>query len=244
MRATEPANRTRVNHMIRLTPIRLIDADGQQVGVIETREAQRMAEEAGLDLVEIQSDSRPPLCKIMDYGKYKYELSKKKPTSNKANELKEIRLGRSIKIDPHDIQIRIDQARRFLMAGHKVQVSQRFRGREMQHRELGVDNLKKVVAALADISKVEQTPKWMGRQAHMLLAPDKIKVEAVKRKLEREKALKQAEEDKAKAAEAVDESGTPENATPTAASVVNEATTEATTEARAESTTEAASVSE
>jgi len=179
--------------MIRITPIRLIGADGEQVGVVETREALRMAEEAGMDLVEISPETRPPVCKIMDHGKYKYEQSKKKQPSNKGSELKEIRLGRSVKIDPHDVQIRIDQARRFLMAGHKVQVTQRFRGREMQHREIGLANLRRVFDALADIAKVEQPPRWMGRQAMLLLAPDKVKIEAIKRKQDKEQARLAAE---------------------------------------------------
>ena len=109
--------------MIRITPIRLIGADNSQIGVVETAEAMRMADQAGLDLVEIQPDARPPVCKILDYGKYKYELSKQEKTSragSKSAEMKEVRLGRSVKIDVHDVQIRNDQSRRFLMAGHKA----------------------------------------------------------------------------------------------------------------------------
>jgi translation initiation factor IF-3 len=182
-----------VNHLIRITPIRLVGSDGAPIGVVETSEALRMAQEQGLDLVEIVPDTRPPVCKIMDYGKYKYELSQKQRKSraaSKATEMKQIRLGRSVKIDPHDVQIRIDQARRFLMAGHKVHVAQRFRGREIAHRELGLEHLKEVATQLADIAKVEQSPRWMGKEASIILAPDKPKVEAVKRKLEKEKAEK------------------------------------------------------
>jgi len=170
--------------MIRLSPIRVIGPEGEQIGVIETSEAMRMAEEAGLDLVEIVPDQRPPICKIMDYGKYKYELSKKqkKGSAAKQMEVKEIRLGRSVKIDPHDVKIRIEQARKFLLQGHKVLVTQRFRGREMQHRELGINHLREVFDALSDIAKVEQEPRWAGRSASILLAPDKPKVEAYKRK--------------------------------------------------------------
>ncbi len=175
--------------MIRITPIRLIDEENEQVGVVETAEAIRRAQEAGLDLVEVVPDSRPPVCKIMDYGKYKYDLSKKEQksrASSKSTELKEIRLGRSIKIDPHDVQIRVDQSRRFLMAGHKVQLTQRFRGREMAHKELGIERLHKICVDLSDIAKVEMAPRWMGRQASIVLAPDKAKIEAIKRKLEKE----------------------------------------------------------
>jgi len=180
--------------MIRITPVRLIAADDSMVGVVETPEALRMADEAGLDLVEILPDARPPVCKIMDYGKFKYELSKKEQKSraaSKATEMKEVRLGRSVKIDPHDVQIRIDQSRRFLMAGHKVMVTQKFRGREIAHRDLGLENLARVRDQLADVSKVEQTPRWMGKQASIILAPDKTKVEAIKRKLAKEKAAKE-----------------------------------------------------
>lgn len=187
--------RTRVNHMIRITPIRLIGADGEQVGVVETVEALKMAIEKGLDLVEVVPESRPPVCKIMDYGKYKYELSQKQRRDRaaaKATEMKEIRLGRSVKIDPHDVQVRIDQSRRFLMHGHKVMVTQKFKGREIAHKEIGLSNLRDVADALADVAKVEQTPRWMGKQASIILAPDKVKVEAVKRKLEKEKAEKLA----------------------------------------------------
>jgi translation initiation factor IF-3 len=179
--------------MIRISPIRLIGADGEQVGVVETVDALKMAIEKGLDLVEVVPESRPPVCKIMDYGKYKYELSQKQRRDRaaaKATEMKEIRLGRSVKIDPHDVQVRIDQSRRFLMHGHKVMVTQKFKGREIAHKEIGLSNLRDVADALADVAKVEQTPRWMGKQASIILAPDKVKVEAVKRKLEKEKAEK------------------------------------------------------
>jgi len=168
--------------MIRISPIRLIGAEGEQVGVVDTRDAMRMAQEAGLDLVEIVADTRPPVCKIMDYGKYKYDQSKRKDnkTANQ-QEIKEVRLGRSVKIDPHDVQIRVNQARRFLMQGHKVQITQRFRGREMVHKELGLERLAEIVEQLSDIAKVEMAPRWVMRQASIVLAPDKNKVEAAKR---------------------------------------------------------------
>lgn len=180
-----------MNHMIRITPVRVLGPDDAQLGVLETSEAIRKAMEMGLDLVEISPDARPPVCKIMDYGKYKYELGqkqRKQRAATKATEMKELRLGRSVKIDPHDIKVRVDQARRFIMAGHKVMFTQRFKGREIAHRQLGLDNLADVRDALADISKVEQSPRWMGKQASIILAPDKVKVEAVKRKLEKERA--------------------------------------------------------
>ncbi len=190
--------RTRVNHFIRITPIRVVGPDNEQIGVIETPDAIRMAQERGMDLVEISPEARPPVCKIMDYGKYKYELGKSKKSSkgNKAAEMKELRLGRSVKIDSHDIQVRVDQARRFIMHGHKVMFTQRFKGREIAHKDLGLKNLAEVRDALADISKVEQTPRWMGKAASIILAPDKVKVEAIKRKIEKEKAAKLAKGEK------------------------------------------------
>ncbi|MCC5787080.1 MAG: translation initiation factor IF-3 [Phycisphaerales bacterium] len=184
--------------MIRISPIRVIGPDNQQIGILDTADAQRMATEQGLDLVEIQPDVRPPICKIMDYGKYRYELSQKERKNRAATkqpELKEIRLGRSVKIDPHDVGIRIDQARRFLLDGHKVQITQRFRGREMQHRDLGLENLREFVDALADIAKVEVDPRWVQRQASLILAPDRTKIEGVKRKeAAEEKAKEEAEQ--------------------------------------------------
>jgi len=194
--------------MIRITPIRLIGAEGEQVGVVETSDALRMAVEKGLDLVEIVPESRPPVCKIMDYGKYKYELSQKQRrdrAATKATEMKEIRLGRSVKIDPHDVQVRIDQSRRFLVHGHKVMVTQKFKGREIAHKEIGLENLRTVATELADVAKVEQTPRWMGKQASIILAPDKIKVEAFKRKVEKEKAEKLAKGQKVEAEKTIEQ---------------------------------------
>ena len=139
----------------------MIGPENEQIGVIEREAALRMAEEAGMDLVEISPEARPPVCKIMDYGKYKYELSKKQNKSKAASavsDLKEVRLGRSIKVDPHDIDIRIRRARVFLMDGHKVQLVQMYRGREVVHRNLGMDIMQRVVDALADVAKIEIRP--------------------------------------------------------------------------------------
>ncbi|MCC6322748.1 MAG: translation initiation factor IF-3 [Phycisphaerales bacterium] len=186
--------RTRVNHLIRITPIRLIGPNEEMIGVIETQEALRMADQAGMDLVEISPDARPPVCRIMDYGKFKYEQSKKEQASraaSKVTEMKEVRLGRSVKIDPHDVQIRVDQSRRFLMAGHKVMLTQKFRGREIAHKDIGLTRLREICDSLADVSKLEQTPRFMGKQASIILAPDKVKIEAIKRRLAKEKAAKE-----------------------------------------------------
>lgn len=194
--------RTRVNDMIRMSPIRLVGADNEQIGVVETRDAIRMAQEQGLDLVEVVPDARPPVCKLMDYGKFKYELSKKEQknrAASKQQEMKEVRLGRSAKIDPHDVQIRIEQARKFLMAGHKVLFVQRFKGREIVHKELGLEHLYIAAKELEDISKIEAPAKMAGRAASMVLAPDKVKIDAVRRKQEKEEARARAEDAKAEA---------------------------------------------
>jgi translation initiation factor IF-3 len=191
-----PPQRTRINHFIRISPIRLIGADGEQVGVVDTSQALRMAEELGLDLVEISPEARPPVCKIMDYGKFKYEQGKNKQKStSKANEVKEVRLGRSVKIDPHDVEIRVKQARKFLIAGYKVVITQRFRGREMAHKDLGIQRLREIADKLAEVGKLESPPRWNGPSASIFFAPDKTKVEAVKRA---EARARQLAEDEAK----------------------------------------------
>lgn len=180
--------------MIRISPIRLIDENGEQKGVVDTADAMRMAQAVGLDLVEVVPDSRPPVCKIMDYGKHKYDLSKKEAKARThGQELKEIRLGRSLKIDPHDVQIRVDQARRFLMAGHKVSFTQRFRGREFMHKELGEERLFQICQDLSDIAKIDVAPKAMGRAITLVLSPDKDRIKALKAKLAQEG--KQQEDD-------------------------------------------------
>ena len=165
--------------------MRLIDATDQMIGIIETAEAIRMAQEAGLDLVEVAPDSSPPVCRILDFGKWKYEQSKKDKASRsktKGHELKEVRLGRSMKIDPHDIQIRLNQARRFLIDGHKVQIVQNFRGREIYHNERGAQRMREIIEKLSDVAKVEVPPRIVLRRMTMILAPDRTKIEQLKRR--------------------------------------------------------------
>ncbi len=155
------------------------------VGVIETREAIQRAEAAGLDLVEISSESDPPVCRILDFGKFRYEQSKKERASRtKTAEQKEVRLGRSMKIDPHDIQIRLNQARKFLMDGHKVQIVQNFRGREMMHKERGWERMRDVTKQLEDVARVDMPPKLAGRRITMILSPDKNKIDRIKASIE------------------------------------------------------------
>jgi translation initiation factor IF-3 len=175
----------RVNDRIRISPVRLIDENNEMVGVVETEIALRRAREAGLDLVEVAGNAVPPVCRIMDFGKYKYEQSKKERATKaktKTSELKEVRLGRSMKIDPHDISIRLEQARRFLLEGHKVQIVQNFRGREMLHKERGRHRMDEIVEQMSDVSKLEVPPRFMGRRITMILAPDKAKIEQIRQR--------------------------------------------------------------
>jgi translation initiation factor IF-3 len=173
----------------------LIDETGEMVGVVETDDARRKAHELGLDLVEVAPDVRPPVCRIMDFGKYKYEQSKKdRANKTKPTELKEVRLGRSMKIDPHDIEIRMKQARRFLMEGHKVQIVQNFRGREMAHRERGSERMRDIFEQLEDIAKMELAPRMAGRRMTMVVCPDRQKVQKIENDLKREAARAAASE--------------------------------------------------
>jgi translation initiation factor IF-3 len=142
-----------------------------------------MALDAGLDLVEVSPEADPPVCRILDFGKYRYEQSKKEKSNrakSKTVEMKEVRLGRSMKIDPHDVGIRLAQARKFLMDGHKVQIVQNFRGREMLHKERGSQRMKEVIENLANISKVEMAPRMAGRRMTLILSPDKSKIDRIK----------------------------------------------------------------
>lgn len=168
------SKRLRTNDLIRISPIRLIDENDNPVGVIDVEDAKRMAKEAGLDLVEVAPKGDPPVCKIMDYGKWKYAQKKKEQKARshaKQSELKGMRLRP--KIDSHDLGIKMSKARTFLEDGDKVQFTMLFRGREMAHRNLGLASMRKICEELSDIAKVEAEPKMMGRRATMVLAPDK-----------------------------------------------------------------------
>ena len=194
------------------------------IGVVEIDEAKRRAFDAGLDLVEVSASSSPPVVRIMDFGRWKYEQSKKdraNKAKSKGAELKEIRLGRSMKIDPHDIEIRLDQARRFLMEGHKVQIVQNFRGREMAHKERGRVRMKQIIETLSDVGKVEMEPRFAGRRITMVIGPDRPKIERLKRQEAAQKLAAEAE------AEAESEAASPaELASPAASKTAK--TTDAT----------------
>lgn len=154
-----------------MSPLRLIDENNEQVGVIEREDAMRRAKEAGLDLVEVAPNTRPPVCRIMDYGKWKYQQKKKEQKAkahSKQSELKEIRLRPGT--GDHDIDIKIAKAREFLTDGDRVQFTILFRGRQMAHRELGFDLFKRISDGFADIAHVEQTPRVQGRRMTMTMA--------------------------------------------------------------------------
>lgn len=161
----------RVNDMISAKEVRVIDQNGEMKGVFSVQEAQRMAEAAGLDLVEISPNTDPPVCKILDFGKYKYEQQKKAAEARKKQkviDIKEIKI--SPRIDKHDYEVKMRNARRFLEEGDKVKVTMRFRGREMSHMEIGINLLRKMKEELADVCTVEMEPKFEGRQMMMVLA--------------------------------------------------------------------------
>ncbi len=162
----------RVNHDIRSREVQLIDAEGENRGTVQTHVAMKLAEEAGLDLVEIVPTAVPPVCKIVDYGKYKYQAQKKAAETRrkqKVVEIKEIKMRPGI--DKHDYGVKMKQIFAFFEEGDKVKLTLRFRGREMAHPELGFRLLQRVKDDTAEVAKVEFEPRLEGRQASMVLAP-------------------------------------------------------------------------
>ena len=159
-----------INEQIRDREVRLIGADGEQLGIVSSREAQKIADEAGLDLVKIAPNAKPPVCKVIDYGKYRYELARKEKDAKKKQkivELKEIRL--SPNIDTNDLNTKMNAARKFLSKGNKVKITLRFRGREMAHVQSSKVILDEFASRLSDIATVEKAPKMEGRSMSMFL---------------------------------------------------------------------------
>ena len=162
----------RVNEDIGVPQVRLVDENGEQVGVVLIDEALQRAADVQLDLVEVSPNAEPPVCKIIDYGKLKYQEQKKKNEARKKQkiiEVKEIKLRPNI--DTHDYDVKMRSARRFIDDGDKVKVTLRFRGREMAHQDLGAQVLERVREELDEIAKVEQMPKMEGRQMVMVMSP-------------------------------------------------------------------------
>lgn len=166
------ADEPRINRQIHAPSVRLVDHNGNMVGVVTVPEALRMAETAGLDLVEVSPNAEPPVCKILDYGKYRYEVQKKAHEARKKQkviQIKEIKLRPTI--DKHDLEIKMRHVAEFLEGGDKVRISMRFRGREMDHVEIGHQLLAKVQEQLAEIAKIESAPRSEGKQIVMLVGP-------------------------------------------------------------------------
>jgi translation initiation factor IF-3 len=168
----DTTKRVRVNRQIRISPVRVIGADGSQLGILEVDAALRMAEDLGLDLVEVAATARPPVVRIMDYGKYKFEMAKQARVAKKKQhviELKEVKYRPGI--DDHDFDTKTRHARRFLEEKNKVKVTMMFRGRQVAHPELGQAVLERVATALADIGKIESAGRLEGKSMTMILAP-------------------------------------------------------------------------
>ncbi len=162
----------RINDAIRAREVRLIDENGQNLGVVSRFDALERASTAGLDLVEVSPDANPPVCKILDFGKFKYQEQKKAAEARKHQktvEVKEIKMRPSI--DDHDYDVKMRSIKRFFDEGDKVKITLRFRGREMAHQHIGYDLLQRVKADLGELAKVEAEPRLEGRQMVMVLAP-------------------------------------------------------------------------
>ena len=165
-----------INEEIRDKEVRLIDAGGEQLGIMSAQKALEVAIERGMDLVKIAPQAQPPVCRIMDYGKYRFEQAKREKEAKKNQrviEIKEIRL--SLNIDVHDFETKVNHARKFLSSGNKVKVSIRFRGREMAHAQLGTGTMQRFADACAEFSNVEKLPKLEGRSMTMFLSPKAAK---------------------------------------------------------------------
>ncbi|WP_406721666.1 MULTISPECIES: translation initiation factor IF-3 [Thioclava] len=162
----------RVNGRIRAPEIRLIGAEGENVGVVTPSKALAMAEEAGLDLVEISPNAKPPVCKIMDFGKFKYEQQKREAEARKKQKIIEVK---EVKFRPgtdvHDYEVKLRSVKKFLEGGDKVKVTLRFRGREMAHQNLGLELLNRVKDDVGELGKIENMPKLEGRQMVMMIGP-------------------------------------------------------------------------
>lgn len=165
-----------MNNQIRVPEIRCIDENGEQMGIIPTRQALMRAHEAGLDLVEISATCKPPVCRIMDHGRFKYEQEKKKKEQKKKQsvvKLKEVKFH--VNVGDHDYQTKLRHAHDFLADGNRVKVSLMFRGRENAHRELGFELMQRIIADCTEQAVVEQAPRLMGRNIFMMLVPNKKK---------------------------------------------------------------------
>ncbi|MEE2736621.1 MAG: translation initiation factor IF-3 [Planctomycetota bacterium] len=171
-RRYQPIERAqRINDQIRISPVRVISAEGEQLGIIPTEEALKMAQDLDLDLVEVAPNGVPPVCRVMDFGKFKYEQKKKQNKSSKQHQtqLKEIRVRP--RTDSHDVEVKLNRARQFLGNKDKVIISMQFRGRELAHVDRGLELVKTMIQQLEEIAKIEREPVKEGRRVIAILAP-------------------------------------------------------------------------
>ncbi|MDV6238487.1 translation initiation factor IF-3 [Trueperella bernardiae] len=202
-------NEPRINDRITVSEVRLVGPGGEQVGVVRVKDALRLAQEANLDLVEVAPNANPPVAKLMDYGKFKYEAAQKKREArrNQANtQLKEIRL--SLKIDKHDYDTKVSAIKRFLDGGDKVKIQLRFKGREQLRPEMGVRLMERIANDTEENSTVESAPRVDGRNMVMVLAPIRRKSQAKsdqRRRREAERAARRADSRRARQDAASDE---------------------------------------
>lgn len=172
MRGATLIKQPRLNQQITATEVRLIDAEGKQLGVVSSRAAQDQADASGLDLVEISSEANPPVVKIVDWGKFQYEKTKQEQKARrgaKTQEMKQMRFG--LKIGRHDLDVKLTRVRSFIAKGHNVKLTVRFRGREIIHPELGHALLENMMETLSDVAVMDQKPNLAGKQLHMLIRP-------------------------------------------------------------------------
>ncbi len=176
--------------------VRVISDEGEQLGIMATGDALGIAEEKGLDLVEVSSDSRPPVCRILDYGKYKYTQKKKQQSAKKravSQSLKEVKLRP--KTEEHDYQFKLKHVIRFLQEGNKAKVTIRFRGREMAHRDIGIEMLRRIIKDVGVLATVAAEPTMEGRLLHMVLTPSPKALVAMRARGEKNKSEKQGKQD-------------------------------------------------
>jgi len=208
--------KVRVNHSIRVPEVRVVNEDGQQLGVMPTKGALEIAGRIGLDLVEIAANADPPVCKIMDYGRYKFEIKKKAASAKKAqhqSQLKEIKFRP--RIDEHDLDYKLRNARKFLFAGDKVKCTVMFRGREIVHAHLGRELLDSVEERLADVANPESRPSMEGRMLSVVFAPNRQAIDKLRADEQREEesespettATGSSDDEEATSAEASSDSG-------------------------------------
>ena len=199
-------DRENINDGIRAQEVLLIDHEGRKIGAVPKHKAQQMASDVELDLVEVNPNGKPPVCKIMDYGKFKYERSKKEHLAAKKQhqvKVKEIRI--SAKIGEHDLDVKIRNAREMLISGDRVEFMLRFKGREITHREIGRELMNRVREMLGDVAIVESDMKSMGRIIRMLLAPDKRLIDKIvqERQLQKKSAESQRKSKRSKRLEKI-----------------------------------------